>query len=398
VSDIELSDETLEQLFAAAGSEYEVPGDAFERVLAAAGETGRPQRGRFQHPRLVAAAALIVVAAGGASIWGGVGHGGATTPTAAGEHARSSINGAPKVVGKGHLDAQSGTTNDYAASPALSGSGSSGTTALSPGAATPAPTQYGTVNGSSDASKRLAIGAAPTGASLGVADGAKIVHTGSLSLTVAKGQVSPVLTKLTNLATGLGGYVSSTSTSESGNQPTGTVVVRVPAGSFDSALAQARTFGTVTASTSKGADVTAKAADQQAQLTSLKRTRDQFLLILAKAKTIGETLSVQQRVDDAQAQIDQVQGQINVLADQSSYGTLTATVTQKAPAVVPTKAKPVQHQSGLSKAWHRAVDGFVTGVEALIARSGRAVLVLIVLVIGLGVLRAAWKVGRRRLV
>jgi hypothetical protein len=215
---------------------------------------------------------------------------------------------------------------------------------------------------------------------------------------VAKGQVSPVLTKLTNLATGLGGYVSSTSTSESGNQPTGTVVVRVPAGSFDSALAQARTFGTVTASTSKGADVTAKAADQQAQLTSLKRTRDQFLLILAKAKTIGETLSVQQRVDDAQAQIDQVQGQINVLADQSSYGTLTATVTQKAPAVVPTKAKPVQHQSGLSKAWHRAVDGFVTGVEALIARSGRAVLVLIVLVIGLGVLRAAWKVGRRRLV
>jgi hypothetical protein len=176
------------------------------------------------------------------------------------------------------------------------------------------------------------------------------------------------------------------------------VVLRVPAGAFDSALAQARTFGTVTASTSKGADVTAKAADEQAQLTSLKRTRDQFLLILAKAKTIGETLSVQQRVDDTQAQIDQVQGQINVLADQSSYGTLTATVTQKAPAVVPTATKPVHHQSGLSKAWHRAVDGFVTGVEALIARSGRAVLVLIVLVVGLGVLRAAWKVGRRRLV
>jgi hypothetical protein len=234
-------------------------------------------------------------------------------------------------------------------------------------------------------------------AAAGTADGAKIVHTGSLSLTVAKGQVSPVLTRLTNLATGLGGYVSSTSTSESGNQPTGTVVLRVPAGSFDTALAQARTFGTVTASTSKGNDVTAEAADQQAKLTSLKKTRDQFLLILAKATTIGETLAVEQHVDDTQASIDQVQGQINVLADQSSYGTLTTTVTQKSAAVV-TTTKPVHRQSGLSKAWHRAVDGFVTGTEALIARSGRALLVLIVLVVGLGVLRAVWKVGRRRLV
>jgi hypothetical protein len=388
VSDIEVSDETLEEWFAAAGSEYVVPADAFERVLAAAGETGRASGPRFQHPRLVAAAVLIIAAAGGASLWGGGGLGqhGATTSAS---HGLAAAGGS--LTGGGTAERAPALTNGTSKN-------ISGDTAAPPAAAEPAvPAPLGRV-----ASPSGKLAAAPTAAGFdaaagGTADGAKIVHTGSLALTVPKGQVSPVLTKLTNLATGLGGYVSSTSTSESGNQPTGTVALRVPADSFDSALAQARTFGTVTASTSKGADVTAKVADQQAQLKSLKQTLDQFLLIQAKAKTIGEILSVKQHVDDTQAQIDQVQGQIKVLADEFSYGTLTATVTQKSTAVVPT-ATPVHHQSGLSKAWHRAVDGFVTGVEALIARSGRAVLVLIVLVVGLGVLRAAWKVGRRRLV
>ena len=142
--------------------------------------------------------------------------------------------------------------------------------------------------------------------------------------------------------------------------------------------------------------MTAQAADQQARLTALKASRDQFLTILAKAKTIGETLAVQQKVDDAQTQIDQLQGQINVLASQASYGTLTVTVSQKTPAAV--AAKPVHRQNGLSKAWHSAVTGFVTGVEALVARSGRALLVLLVLLVAAVVLRSGWRLGRRRFV
>jgi hypothetical protein len=208
--------------------------------------------------------------------------------------------------------------------------------------------------------------------------------------------VSATLTKLDNLAAGVGGYVSSTKTSESGKLPSGTVVLRVPAYSYDSVLAHARALGTVDAQSSSGVDVTAQSADLDARMTSLKRVRENYLALLAKAKTIGETLSVQQHVDDNQAQIDQLQGQINVLSDEASYGTLTVTVSQKAPPTA--LAKPTHHMSGIAIAWDRAVNGFVTGVEALIARSGRAVLVLILLVGGAIVLRLGWRVGRRRLV
>ena len=44
------------------------------------------------------------------------------------------------------------------------------------------------------------------------------------------------------------------------------------------------------------------------------------------------------------------------------------------------------------------MTGFVTGVESLIARSGRALLVLLVLLVAAGVLRMAWRLGRRRFV
>ena len=75
------------------------------------------------------------------------------------------------------------------------------------------------------------------------ADGAKIVHTGTLTLSVAKGQVTATLTRVTGLATGVGGYVSSSTTAESGSKPSGTVVLRVPADSYDAVLTQARTWG-----------------------------------------------------------------------------------------------------------------------------------------------------------
>src|SRR3954451_7128220 len=150
--------------------------------------------------------------------------------------------------------------------------------------------------------------AAPAGV-----DSAKIVHAGSLGLIVPKGQVTPVLTKLTGLAKGFNGYVSSSTTSESGTTPTGTVVLRIPADSFDAALAQARTYGKVTTSSSSAKDVTASYKDLNAQIVALKKTRDHYLTLLASAKTIGETLAVQQRVDDGQMQADQLQGQVNVL-------------------------------------------------------------------------------------
>jgi hypothetical protein len=242
----------------------------------------------------------------------------------------------------------------------------------------------------------VAVGSG-TQADPGFADGARIVQTGSIGLVVEKGKVSSVTVRVRALADGVGGYVSDEKSTEIGQDPTATVTLRVPVKVFDKVVTAVRGtvgqgVGKVESSTSSAADVTAQYADLQAQIGSLTAARERFLSILAKANTIGETLSVQQRVDDVQARIDRLEGQRRVLAKQSDLATLTVTVSEK-----PKDIKVAETQSGLSKSWDRATHGFTSGVESLIAHSGRALLLLIVGAIGLVILRLGWRLARRRL-
>ena len=229
-------------------------------------------------------------------------------------------------------------------------------------------------------------------------DSAKIVKTGTVALIVADGKVSSVLVKVHSIAAGVGGYVSNEKSQEYGDDPTSTVTIRVPVDRFESVVTAVRDqvkngVGKVDSSSTSGQDVTASYADVNAQIQSLTAARNRFLTILERANTIGETLSVQQRVDSVQQQIDSLRGRLRVLKDQTSMGTLTVTVSEKA------KAETKPHvQSGLSKSFDNAQHGFSSGVESLISKSGRGLLVLIVAAVGLVILRTGWRLARRRLV
>lgn len=231
----------------------------------------------------------------------------------------------------------------------------------------------------------------------GFADAARIVQTGDIGLVVEKGRVSGVTSQLRVLARRAGGYVADEKTSELGDDPSASVTLRVPVKAFDDVVTGVRGtvqggVGKVESSTSSAADVTAQYADLQAQIGSLTAARSRFLSILSKANTIGETLSVQQRVDDVQARIDRLEGQRRVLAKQSDLATLTVSVSEKV-KVLAAETK----QGGLSRSWDRAKHGFTSGVESLIAHSGRALLVLIVGMLGLLLLRVGVRLARRRL-
>ncbi len=229
-------------------------------------------------------------------------------------------------------------------------------------------------------------------------DGAKIVKTGTLALIVGDGKVSTVELKVEGIAAGAGGYVSKQKSQEYGDDPSSTVTVRVPVDKFEQVVAQVRNevkngVGKVDSASTSGQDVTASYADVTAQIQSLTASRERFLVILGRANTIGETLAVQQRVDSVQQQIDSLKGRLKVLTDQTSMGTLTVTISEKAKA-----EKKAAVQSGLSKSWDNAKHGFTSGVESIISRSGKGLLVLIVAAIGLVILRTGWRLARRRLV
>lgn len=223
--------------------------------------------------------------------------------------------------------------------------------------------------------------------------GAKVVKTGEMDLQVGKGQVPHTLDRLTAIATVQRGYVADSHTSE-GIDPSGSVTLRVPVGSFESTVVQVRQLtAKVLSQQIAGADVTGKYVDLQARLRSLQATRAAFERLLARATTIGETLTVQSRITDIQTQIEQLQGELRVLGDQTSYGTLTVSVSEKA-SIAP-QPKPA-HRSGMSAAVHRSVDRFVHGIEAIVGILGPLLLVALVAAVGWLLVRLGYRVVRRR--
>lgn len=321
----------------------------------------------YSRPQLAfAAAALVIVAIVGAAFALG-----GSSPVA--KTTESGGAAAPVDVTKQLRHQSDRVASGGAATTSGSGSTSSGSTGNAVPGAVARPPRV-----AANAPAELAPVPAPTAASSSVGDGGvaatRVVKTGSLSLTVKKGLVGATITKLTTLTTGLGGYVSQSRTDEVDGAPAGSLTLRIPVDRFENAVTAAAGLGHETSLSTNAHDVTGKFVDLQARLSALKRTRATYLTILSRARTIGQTLSVQQRVNDIQQQIEQRQGELKVLRNQSADGTLTVDVAEAgaAPLVV-----VHHHRSGWSKAWHNSTGRFNRGLQAIIGGLGPLLLALI---------------------
>ena len=376
-----IDEDDLVRLLEEAGGSFAVPPHGPDEVLAALDE--QPvvvPLHRRRWARVVAAAAVVT----GAVAAGAVLNGGSGAEDARLQAAPSSATGL------------SGALDQYAATErraALTSSGAGAApvpAAAAPQAAPFAPTDMSTgavAGGTTQAQPPTAV----------VPDGPvdKVVKNGAIALIVGDGEVSARLTEVQAVATGLGGYVQDASTQESGETPSGKVVLRVPVKQFEAAVARVRALDAeVRSATTTGKDVTAEYADLEQQLRTLRATRERFLEILSRTRTIGEILSVQQRVDGVTAQIDRIEGQRKVLAAQAERATLEVTVTEADDPVVTERARP----NGLVAAAGDAKDSFVDGVEGLVRHSGTALLLLLCAAATALVGRLVWRRARRRLV
>jgi hypothetical protein len=164
--------------------------------------------------------------------------------------------------------------------------------------------------------------------------------------------------------------------------------------SFSTVLTRAEALGKTSGLTTKATDVTGQYVDLQARISALQDSRQQYLTILAKATTVGDVLAVQQQIDGLQSQIEQLQGQLQLLTSQTTYSTLTVTVNEH--TSLPPPAPKRLPESGLVRAWHASIGGFVTGVEGLVRLAGPVLFALLLLGIALVGGRAVWRRLQRR--
>jgi len=398
-----LDDDRLTSLFAQAGDAFEVPASGVEDILAraagpardagadgpgddtagAAAEPAEPVRDGRAH-RLVAFAGRHRLLSAAACIVTALVVAGTVTALVRAQSGPTLTSALPRTA--------------HVAPPAPAGVA---TTTVPNGLAAP----FGTnVPAPSAASKAASGGTAqsanggpavttPTAPSLpgdAVGQPAKIEQTGTLGLAVGRGALTRTMTKLTALAVGSGGFVASSQTQSgagTGGAPYGTITLQVPVADFSAVVKQAQALGRTTDLTTKATDVTGQYVDLQARIAALQASRQAYLTILAKATTVGDVLSVQEQLDTIQSQIEELQGQLQVLTSETSYSTLTATVSEGSPAPRPV-AGP---ESGLVRAWHDSIGGFVAGVEGVVRVACPVLFALLCLAIVLVGGRALWR-------
>ena len=243
----------------------------------------------------------------------------------------------------------------------------------------------------------------PQGAATsGTIDGAKIVKTGSLDLQVSHGGLRVAVNRTTGVAVGLGGYITDSKTNFDDQLASAQMTIRVPVGTFENAIARLdRLPGVkVLSESERGTDVTAQYANVEAQIAATSVERDSLVSLLADTRNLGDILNLRDRITAVQSEIDQMQGRINVLTDQSTFSSLAVSLVEKPlpvkkPAVVVPKVSAPP--TGLAKAWGDARQGFANSVEWFIARSGGALIVLLAALALIFGLRYLYPVVRRAL-
>jgi hypothetical protein len=229
-------------------------------------------------------------------------------------------------------------------------------------------------------------GSSPAAGAESILVGPEIIKTADLSVVVAKGRFEQGFAAASSVASKYGGFVETSST---GGSPArfGTVQIRVPAADFDQALNDLRSLGHVDSQTIQGQDVTAKYVDLQARIRTWESQETALIRLMGKTTTVGQTLEVQGQLQRVQLTIEELQGQLRVLNDQTAKATISVSLREQGAPVTQAKPASVKNPS-LGTGLRRAVAGFFGVVVAVLV--GLGYLVPVALLLGL-----LWLVVRR---
>lgn len=212
----------------------------------------------------------------------------------------------------------------------------------------------------------------------------RVIRTAELGLVVPRDSFDDRFADAASIASGLGGYVQTSTTRER----SGGITIRVPADAFNDALRDLRELGDVEVQTVQGQDVTADFVDLEARLRIARARREVLLRLMDRATTIAQTIRVQNALDDTQLGIEEFQGSLRLLDDRTSLATIRVGLREEG---VDTSAE-VRNPS-IPNAFERSVAGFVGVIAGVVVGLGY---VIPVLALGLAAWFVVTRVRRRR--
>ncbi|GAB6257149.1 MULTISPECIES: DUF4349 domain-containing protein [Peribacillus] len=227
----------------------------------------------------------------------------------------------------------------------------------------------------------------------GVTDERKVIHQAQLELKVKNLEKAQM--KIENKVAEYGGYVVESNVyREDEELVEGTITVRVPEAHFQDFLADSEGEASeVVGRNVTGQDVTEQYVDLKARLKSKRAVEERLLAFMKDAEKTEDLLKISSDLAVVQEEIEQLTGQMKYLENQTSYSTVTITLSQDRIVVPGIDNKELN-------TWERTKKQLATSANLLL-KAGSGIIVFIIgnlpILIILGGVGAAvhWVIIRR---
>jgi Domain of unknown function (DUF4349) len=187
-----------------------------------------------------------------------------------------------------------------------------------------------------------------------LAPGSDIIY--NAELTVRAQNVNSATSRATQIAEGIGGYVSSENNSSNPDHPsqaTATITLKIPVTSYAGTLSElANSLGTQLSLQQQAQDVTEQVADVNSQVASYEAAIAQLRALLSHAGSVNDLLNVQNQINQEETQLEALEAQQRALSHETTYATVTVTILgPKAKAPVHHPKAPPSLGGGWKAGW-----------------------------------------------
>jgi uncharacterized protein DUF4349 len=214
-----------------------------------------------------------------------------------------------------------------------------------------------------------------------------LVYTGMV--TVKADDVAKAADRAVDIAVGADGIVGSDQRTIDGDRSEAQLILRVPAEHFTTTLNNLAKLGVEEARAVQVEDVTEAVVDLDARLATQRASVERVRVLLARAQTIGEVVSIESELTRREADLASLEQRKNKLADLVALSTITLSL--HGPATPDTPSTPdTGFVAGLKSGW----KGFLVSVKVVLTAAGY--LLPWAIAFGIPLWLVIWRVRHRR--
>jgi hypothetical protein len=152
-----------------------------------------------------------------------------------------------------------------------------------------------------------------------------LIYTADLGLAVH--QVTDKQDRVEALARDIGGFLAS--------RTNDTIVIRVPAASFQDAMTQIQALGDVLSRNIQVQDVTEEFRDVETRIHTLEAMRRRLEELLRQANDVEAALAVEQQLERITVELERLRGRLRFLGNRVAFSTITVRFQERSDTTEP---------------------------------------------------------------